>query len=71
MDKIPEIMMPKFRMIGVAAGAANLSNEFRIPAWKDTIEINNKNGKVMRQSSVVRSIFEVSEAKPGAKNLTT
>ena len=28
----PVIIMPRFSMIGVAAGAANLSNEFRMPA---------------------------------------
>ena len=63
--------MPKFKIIGVEAGAANLSNEFKIPAWKETIEINKRKGNVIRQSSVVNSILEESDAKPGAKNLTT
>ena len=65
------MMMPKFKMIGAAAGAAKRSNEFKIPAWKETIEINNKKGKVMRQSSMVRAIFCGSFTNPGARNFTT
>ena len=44
--------------------------EFKMPDWKDTIEMKSKNGKVMRESSTASSIFPASPAKPGARKGT-
>ena len=32
-------------MTGAAAGAANFPREFKMPDWKETMEINSRNGK--------------------------
>ena len=71
MDASPAIIIPTFKIIGAAAGAAKRSNEFKIPAWKETMEINNKKGKVMRHKSMVKATFSGFSIKPGARILTT
>ena len=58
-------------MTGAGAGAANLFNEFKIPDWKETMEMNKRNGKVMRESSVAKANLPSSPAKPGARTATT
>ena len=60
-----------FNITGAAAGAANLFKEFNIPDWNETIDINNKKGKVIRESSVANSIFLKLSLKPGAKTVIT
>lgn len=61
----------RFKMIGAAAGAANFPREFKMPDWKETMEINSRNGKVIRERVVVSSSFPGSSAKPGASSRTT
>ena len=42
----------KFKSIGAAAPAANLLKEFSTPVYKETKEIKNKYGKVIRDNSI-------------------
>ena len=64
-------MIVIFKIIGAAAGAANLLKEFKMPDWNETTDINNKKGKVMRHKVVANSIFWGSPTKPGARMLMT
>ena len=65
-----EMIIIKFKITGAAAGAANLLREFKMPDWNDTIEMNNKNGKVIRDSSIASEIFSGLLVNPGAKMVT-
>ena len=57
----------KFKNIGAAEPAANLLKEFSTPVYKETREIKNKYGKVMRDSSINKFNLTGSWANPGAK----
>ena len=55
-----------FKIIGVAAAAANLLFEFKIPEKKDARLTNSKNGKVTLVNSTAKLNFISSVTKPGA-----
>ena len=55
-----------FKIIGAAAAAANLLWEFNIPEKKEERHTNSKKGKVILVSSIAKSNFISSAAKPGA-----
>ena len=54
-------MKVKLRIIGAAAPAANLLKEFNIPVYKETNDIKNKYGNVMRDNSTNKFNFVGSE----------
>ena len=60
----------KFKSIGAAAPAANLLKEFSTPVYKETREIKNKYGKVIRDNSINKFNLIGSWAKPGARKYT-
>ena len=55
-----------FKIIGTAAATANLLWEFNIAEKNDEIHTNNKKGKVILVSEIVKSSLSEFSVKPGA-----
>jgi len=59
-------MIPTFRKMGAAAGAAKRRRELRTPIKKATMLMKNMYGNVMRVSRTVRSYLIPELPKPNA-----
>ena len=65
-DKKRTTSIDKLRITGVKAMAANLLIVFKYPPINEDKQINNKNGNVSLDNSIVNESFVEFSSKPGA-----